>query len=94
MSDIPVHFNEESVHERFMLYCRFGDKSNSGDMDNATFAKLCKETGIINKTCTKTDVDLIFTRAKPKGGRRIDYHHFNQAMLYLSEKRFVIIIYI
>ena len=26
--------------------------------------------------------------AKPKGGRRIDYHHFQQALLYLCEKRF------
>ena len=57
-------------------------------MDNATFAKLTKEVGIINKNCTKTDVDLIFTRAKPKGGRRIDYHHFVQALLFIAEKRF------
>lgn len=62
MSDITTGVSEEAVHERFMSYCRFGDKTNSGEMDNATFAKLTKETGIINKSCTKTDVDLIFTR--------------------------------
>lgn len=45
--------SEEAVHERFLAYCRFGDKTNAGDMDNATFAKMAKETGIINKNCTK-----------------------------------------
>ena len=56
-----------------MSYSAFGDKTNAGQMDGKLFSKLCKETGIIDKKCTGTDVDLIFARAKPKGGRKLDY---------------------
>ncbi len=31
---------------------------------------------------------MIFTRCKPKGGRKLDYRAFLQALLYLGEKRF------
>ena len=47
-----------------------------------------QETGIINKSCTKTDVDLVFTRARPKAGRKLNYSQFQMALLYLGEKRF------
>jgi len=52
------------------------------------FAKLCRETGLINKTCTKTDVDLIFTKCKPKGARKLDWRCFKEALLQIGEKRF------
>jgi len=84
--NIPV--NEESVSEKFISYCRFGDKSNPGEMDSNMFAKLAKECGFIAKGCTKTDIDLIFTRSKPKGGRRIDFKAFKAALTLVSEKRF------
>ena len=43
---------------------------------------------MINKTCTKTEVDLIFTRAKPKGLRKLDWRCFTDACAMLAEKRF------
>jgi len=79
---------ESLVYDRFMQYSGFGAKEKAGEIDGALFAKMCKEVGLINKTCTKTDVDLIFTRAKPKGGRKLNYAQFQQALLYISEKRF------
>lgn len=60
----------------------------AGEISNSLFAKLCVETGIVNKTCSKTDVDLIFTRAKAKAGRKLNYSQFQQALLFLGEKRF------
>jgi hypothetical protein len=79
---------EALCYERFMQYSGFGAKEKAGEIDGALFAKLCKETGIINKQCTKTDVDLIFTRAKPKMGRKLNYSQFQMALLWLGEKRF------
>ena len=49
---------------------------------------MCKEVGIVNKTCTRTDVDLIFTRVKPKGGRKLDWRCFREGCGLLAEKRF------
>ena len=43
---------------------------------------------MINKSCTQTDVDLIFTRAKPKGLRKLDWRCFTDAAVMLAEKRF------
>jgi hypothetical protein len=80
---------EGLVYDRFMQYSGFGAREKAGEIDSALFAKLCKETGIVSKTCTKTDVDLVFTRAKPKGGgRKLNYTQFTTALLYLGEKRF------
>ena len=78
----------DPVHARFMAYSGFGDKTQAGQMDGKLFAKLCKETGIIDKKCTATDVDLIFARAKPKGGRKLDFGAFTDACVMLAEKRF------
>ena len=78
----------DPVHARFMAYSGFGDKTQAGAMDGKLFAKLCKETGIIDKKCTATDVDLIFARAKPKGGRKLDFGTFTDACVMLAEKRF------
>lgn len=79
---------ESLVYDRFMQYSGFGAKEKAGEIDSAAFAKLCRETGIISKACTKTDVDLVFTRAKAKGGRKLNYTQFTTALLYLGEKRF------
>ena len=78
----------DPVYDRFISYSSFGDKTQAGQMDGKLFAKLCKETGIIDKKCTATDVDLIFARAKPKGGRKLDYGAFSDACVMLAEKRF------
>ena len=39
---------EARVFERFMQFSGFGAKEKAGEMDGACFAKLCKETNIIN----------------------------------------------
>lgn len=47
-----------------------------GDMDSRTFVKLCKETGIIDKGTTTTDIDLIFTKCKAKVRNCFAYPRF------------------
>lgn len=35
-------------------------------MDGASFAKLCRETGLLGGKLNSTSVDLVFTKAKSK----------------------------
>lgn len=38
--------------------------ANAADMDGKTFAKLAKDTKILDKKLTATDIDLIFAKSK------------------------------
>jgi len=56
-------------------------------MDGKTFAKFCKDANMIDKSLTKTDVDLIFAKVVEKGGRRIGLEHFDAALELIAEKK-------
>lgn len=52
----------------------FGDYcAGQGTMDGKSFAKMCKDTKLLDKKLTATDVDLIFAKSKAKTDRRITY---------------------
>jgi hypothetical protein len=76
------------LHTIYMDFCKFGDKNNHGEMDNAHFAKFCKDTGLVDKNCTATDVDIIFTKVKAKSERKINFEKFDQALHQIAAKRF------
>jgi len=42
-------------------------------MDGKTLAKLAKDTGILDKKLTPTDIDLVFAKVKDKAARKITY---------------------
>ena len=57
---------ERSLEDTFRDFCAFGGKSkDSALMDGAKFAKLCKDTKLLDKKLTPTDVDIIFAKSKP-----------------------------
>lgn len=56
-------------------------------MDNSHFAKFARESGIISKRCNKTDIDLIFTRIKSRGMRRINFSQFMQGLEIIADKK-------
>ena len=67
MSELAHHFE---------AFASFGGPAST-EMDNAHFAKMCKECGIIDgKSFTTTDADMLFTKAKAKGARKISYQQF------------------
>jgi len=72
----------------FLDFCKFGDKTNHGEMDNSHFAKFCKDTGLIDKHCTATDVDIIFTKVKAKAERKIGFDKFDNALHEIAKKKF------
>ena len=42
-------------------------------MEGKSFAKLAKDTKLLDKKLTATDIDLIFAKVKDKSERRITY---------------------
>eukprot|EP00931_Biecheleriopsis_adriatica_P066788 TRINITY_DN41060_c0_g1_i1.p1 TRINITY_DN41060_c0_g1~~TRINITY_DN41060_c0_g1_i1.p1 ORF type:complete len:388 (+),score=66.73 TRINITY_DN41060_c0_g1_i1:48-1211(+) len=61
--------------------------AGSRDMDGKTFVKVCKDTGLVDKKFTATDVDLIFAKVVTKGQRRIDFQQFRNGLRLIAEKK-------
>jgi len=65
-------------------------KSFTGDqpeMDGRTFVKFCKDSGLFDKVMTQTDADLIFTKIKGKGARKITFVEFEAGLAAIAEKK-------
>lgn len=71
-----------SVEAAFESYC-----AGQPGMDGKTFAKVCKDCHLLDKTFTPTDVDLIFAKVVPKGARRIDMTQFSSALEHVATKK-------
>ena len=56
-------------------------------MDGKSFAKLAKDTKILDKRLTITDVDLTFAKVKAKADRRISFDQFVHGLELLAEKK-------
>lgn len=68
------------------VFDKFADKV--GELDGRSFVKLCKDAKLVDKNFTTTDVDLIFARVKPKGGRKINFSTFeNFALPEVAKKK-------
>lgn len=50
--------------------------AGSKEMDGKVFAKFAKDTKVICKAVTATDVDLAFAKCKDKAARKINYSQF------------------
>eukprot|EP00835_Amoeboradix_gromovi_P006936 NODE_950_length_2826_cov_0.272094.p2 type:complete len:221 gc:universal NODE_950_length_2826_cov_0.272094:1054-392(-) len=82
---------EEELRDRFNAFCSFGSSRAvvSVEIDNSKFSKLARETGIIDKKCTSTDVDIIFNKAKKnKTDRKLDFDQFKVALKLLAEVKY------
>jgi len=62
----------EQLQQTFSHYCGHGQTT----MDGKGFAKLAKDTKLIDKKLTATDVDLIFSKVKERTARRITFDQF------------------
>lgn len=49
-------------------------------MDNSRFSKMARDTGILDDALTSTVVDLVFSRVKGPGERRIRFREFLRAV--------------
>jgi len=79
-----------SLFDVFVAYCTFGGTSAVDDeIDNAKFAKLCRESGIQDgKRVTPASVDITFSKVKDKGRRTIGFDRFQEAVGMLAAEKF------
>ena len=56
-------------------------------MDGKTFAKMAKDTKILDKNLTATDIDLIFAKVKDKAARKINSTQFTAAIALCATKK-------
>jgi hypothetical protein len=64
-----------------------GFTGGAPEMDGKTFAKLAKDTKILDKALTATDIDLIFTKVKDKTARKINIAQFHKAVAECAAKK-------
>ena len=56
-------------------------------MDGKTFAKMAKDTKILDKHLTATDIDLIFAKVKDKAARKINALQFIKGIEECAAKK-------
>lgn len=90
----------ESLHLIFSHYCSpwkspFGNNQTNTQastpasnqtltMDGASFSRMCREAPDLDKFIGRTEIDLIFSKTKGQGIRRLNYDHFLDTLLELS----------
>jgi len=83
---------QDQIHDIFDFYANFGRSAvmtYQDSMDNFMFMKFAKECPVlIDHTLNRTEIDLIFTKAKPKFERRLDYEHFLDALAAIAERKY------
>lgn len=73
-----------SYKDVFRIYCG----GNYVDMmDSHTFAKLCKDSRLLNHGFVAADADLIFAKVVDRGSRRIHIKQFEEALYQVAEKK-------
>ncbi|GIL43700.1 hypothetical protein Vafri_1349 [Volvox africanus] len=78
---------EAELKQFFDDFCTFGTRQVVEEMDNAHFAKFCKDCNLLGKDLTVTDIDLAFARAKPKGSRKLSFEGFVTALAECAERK-------
>ena len=56
-------------------------------MDGKGFAKMAKDTKLLDKKLTATDVDMTFAKIKERTARRITFDQFMAGLTIFAEKK-------
>jgi len=87
---------QEEIRDIFDFYANFGRtqvQTFQDSLDSFMFMKMVRECppgpdGLLDANLTRTEVDLIFTKAKPKLERRLHFSHFLDALAAIAERKF------
>ena len=71
-----------SLKDAFAAYTK-----GTGDMDGRTFTKILKDCKVLDAKMTAVDADLIFTKVKAKGSKKITYAEFEEALRLVAAKK-------
>jgi len=74
--------SHSSVADMFSAFC-----GSRPDMDGKSFAKLCKDCGLIDKTFSTGDADLAFAKVSAGASRRIDFDQFLTSLAHVAERK-------
>jgi len=77
------------LHASFITFANYGAKSGSKaeEMEGKNFLKFFKDTGLMHKKkLTSTDIDIIFSKVKAKGARKISFEEFARGLTLVAEK--------
>jgi hypothetical protein len=88
--------NLAELHNVYERFCSFGSNRNLNStfnlndcsMEGSKFAKLCRETNLLDKNITPTEVDITFNRVKGKTERKINFGQFQEALNQLAAKKY------
>lgn len=83
MAQMAVSNNPASSLEEVFL----GFTGGANEMDGKTFAKMAKDTKILDKALTATDIDLIFAKIKDKAARKINLTQFLKGIEECATKK-------
>eukprot|EP00882_Tetradesmus_deserticola_P015866 GHRQ01016919.1.p1 GENE.GHRQ01016919.1~~GHRQ01016919.1.p1 ORF type:complete len:186 (+),score=46.02 GHRQ01016919.1:61-618(+) len=78
---------EAELKAVFYAFASFGSSQDCVEMEGKNFNKLAKDTKLLAKCLTTTDVDIIFAQVKVKGARKITWPEFVQALDYIAAKK-------
>jgi len=74
-----------ALRDIFDHYCNRAPKSDA--IDNSKWAKALTDLQWIDARVTKTDGDLIFTKVKDKGARKMDFDTFVEGVKEVAKRR-------
>lgn len=77
---------KQALMEIYTYFLNYTPKSDT--MNNTKFVKALKTLKWIDKKTTSTDADLIFTKVKAKGEKKIGFEQFYRATCMLAQKKF------
>jgi hypothetical protein len=87
----------EALHLIFSHYCSpwksaIGSLPDAGEntlaMDGMSFSRMCREAPDLVKYIGRTDIDVIFSKTKPQGVRRLEFDNFLDTLLELAVRIF------
>ncbi|RYY32609.1 hypothetical protein EON62_05150, partial [archaeon] len=80
------------IREIFDFYCNYGRSAvmtYQDSLDSFMFSKFARECpDLMDKYLNRTEVDLIFMKAKPKFERRLQFSHFLDALAAMAEAKY------
>jgi hypothetical protein len=85
---------ERRLLDIFESFSSFGSGSINNltgidvQMDGARFAKFAKDSKIVDKRVTTTDVDIIFKKVKGKTERKINFEQFKEALQLIAKIKY------
>merc|ERR1740138_81467 len=56
-------------------------------MTGMQFAQLCRECDLHDKKFSKSEVDILFNKAKTKGSRGVTFRQFEKLLFLIAEKK-------